>query len=65
MKDAQAQSSSSSASASSESDRPTQSRVLGIVESAAGKVTGCEGMEAEGQQRLPHGAGSEETSGTG
>lgn len=59
MKDAQAQSS------SSESDRPTQSRVLGIVESAAGKVTGCEGMEAEGQQRLPHGAGSEETSGTG
>lgn len=58
MKDAQAQS-------SSDSGPPTKSRVLGVVENAAGKVTGCEGMEAEGQQRLPHGAGVEETSGTG
>ncbi|KEF53073.1 uncharacterized protein A1O9_10981, partial [Exophiala aquamarina CBS 119918] len=44
---------------------PAKSRVLGVVESAAGKVTGCEGMEAEGQQRLPHGAGAEEAGGTG
>lgn len=56
MKDAQAQSS---------DGPPAKSRVLGVVENAAGKVTGCEGMEAEGQQRLPHGRGSEETSGTG
>lgn len=56
MKDAQAQSS---------SGPPSKSGILGTVENAAGKVTGCEGMEAEGQQRLPHGPGSEETSGTG
>ena len=56
MKDAQAQSS---------DGPPAKSRALGLVENAAGKVTGCVGMEAEGQQRLPHGRGSEETSGTG
>jgi len=56
MKDAQAQSG---------DGPPAKSRILGLAESAAGKVTGCEGMQAEGQQRLPHGAGSEETSGTG
>ena len=55
MKDAKAQS----------DGQPTQSTVLGTVENAVGKVTGCEGMEAEGQQRIPNKVGIEEQSGTG
>ena len=43
---------------------PTQSGVLGTVENLAGKVTGCEGMEKEGEARKPTG-GIEEQSGTG
>jgi uncharacterized protein YjbJ (UPF0337 family) len=43
---------------------PTQSGVLGTVENLAGKVTGCEGMEKEGEARKPTG-GVEEQSGTG
>lgn len=43
---------------------PTQSGVLGTVENLAGKVTGCEGMEKEGEARGPTG-GVEEQSGTG
>jgi len=56
MKDAKAQ---------SEGQPPTQSSVLGTVENAAGKVTGCEGMAEEGQQRIPEKRGIEEQSGTG
>lgn len=44
---------------------PTQSTVLGTVENLAGKVTGCEGMENEGESRKATGPGAEETSGTG
>jgi len=48
----------------------TQSSVLGTVEKAAGDLTGCGGMQQEGEQRMPpntgsHKAGVEETSGTG
>ncbi|KAL2438661.1 hypothetical protein ABEF95_012822 [Exophiala dermatitidis] len=57
MKDAKAQSNSSG--------QPTQSTLLGTVENAAGKITGCEGMVEEGQQRIPEKRGSEEQSGTG
>ncbi|KIV93604.1 hypothetical protein PV10_04806 [Exophiala mesophila] len=53
------------AHSSSDSGPPTKSSLLGTVESAAGSITGCEGMQADGQNRLPHGAGLEETSGTG
>ena len=55
MKDANAQ----------PSGAPTQSSILGTVENAAGKVTGCEGMEKEGQERIPNKTGIEEQSGTG
>ncbi|KAJ9602950.1 hypothetical protein H2200_012730 [Cladophialophora chaetospira] len=55
MKDAKAQS----------DGQPAQSSILGNIESAAGKVTGCEGMAAEGQQRIPNKTGIEEQSGTG
>lgn len=44
---------------------PAKSGILGTVESTIGRVTGCEGMEDEGQARMPQKAGSEETSGTG
>lgn len=56
MKDAKAQ---------SDAQPPSQSTILGTVENAAGKVTGCEGMEEEGQQRIPNKTGIEEQSGTG
>lgn len=55
MKDAKAQPDS----------QPSQSTILGTVENAAGKVTGCEGMVEEGQQRVPNKRGLEEQSGTG
>ena len=55
MKDANAQS----------SGQPAPSGVLGTVEKTAGSVVGCEGMEKEGQQRMPNKAGIEEQSGTG
>ena len=42
---------------------PTQSGVLGTVESTLGKAVGCEGMVGEGDARK--GIGSEEASGTG
>ncbi|EXJ55671.1 hypothetical protein A1O7_08600 [Cladophialophora yegresii CBS 114405] len=45
--------------------QPAQSSILGTVENAAGKLTGCEGMEQEGQQRIPNKKGIEEQSGTG
>jgi len=44
---------------------PAKSYVLGTLESAVGKVIGCEGMVEEGHARMPEKAGSEETSGTG
>lgn len=53
------------AQSSSDSGPPSKSSLVGTVESAAGSITGCEGMQADAQNRLPHGAGSEETSGTG
>jgi len=43
---------------------PTQSGVLGTVENLAGKATGCEGMENEGEARKGT-AGIESQSGTG
>lgn len=43
---------------------PSQSSVLGTAENLAGKLTGCEGMEKEGEARKPTG-GIEEQSGTG
>jgi uncharacterized protein YjbJ (UPF0337 family) len=55
MKDAKAQS----------DGQPTQSSILGTVENAAGKLTGCDGMAQEGQQRIPNKTGIEEQSGTG
>ncbi|OAP63107.1 hypothetical protein AYL99_02334 [Fonsecaea erecta] len=58
MKDAKAQSDSSQG-------QPTQSSLLGTVENAAGKVTGCEGMVDDGMKRLPEKRGAEEQSGTG
>jgi uncharacterized protein YjbJ (UPF0337 family) len=54
MRDAKAQ----------DTSMPTQSGVLGTVENLAGKATGCEGMEKEGEARKPVG-GIEEQSGTG
>ena len=54
MRDAKAQ----------ETSMPTQSGVLGTVENLAGKATGCEGMEKEGEPRRPTG-GIEEQNGTG
>lgn len=36
---------------------PTQSTVLGSVESAAGNLTGCEGMQNEGESRKGPGSG--------
>ncbi|EXJ94219.1 hypothetical protein A1O1_02612 [Capronia coronata CBS 617.96] len=59
MKDAKAQSDSQSQSP------PSQSTVLGTIENAAGKITGCEGMVDEGQHRIPEKRGVEEQSGTG
>jgi hypothetical protein len=56
MKDAKAQ---------SDYQAPTQSSILGTVENAAGKLTGCEGMVDEGQQRIPDKRGIEEQTGTG
>lgn len=50
--------------ANEQSDPPTQSNVLGSIESTAGKLTGCEGMENEGKSRQG-GLGSEVSSGTG
>jgi len=55
MKDAKAQSNS----------QPAQSSILGTVENTIGKVTGCDGMVEEGQQRIPEKTGVEEQSGTG
>ena len=55
MKDAKAQS----------DGQPTQSSILGTFENMAGKVTRCEGMVEEGQQRIPNKVGIEEQSGTG
>lgn len=57
MKDAKAQSDSQSP--------PAKSTVLGTIENAAGKLTGCEGMVEEGHQRVPEKRGVEEQSGTG
>lgn len=45
--------------------QPAQSNILGSIENAAGRLTGCEGMENEGKSRQTTGTGSEETSGTG
>ncbi|KIY03729.1 uncharacterized protein Z520_00420 [Fonsecaea multimorphosa CBS 102226] len=45
--------------------QPAQSSLLGTVENAAGKVTGCEGMVDEGKKRIPEKRGVEEQSGTG
>lgn len=53
MKDASAQS----------SGAPAQNGPLGMVENKVGQLTGCEGMEKEGAQRIPQ--GSEAQSGTG
>jgi len=58
MKDAKAQS-------DSQGGQPMQSSMLGTVENAAGKATGCEGMVDEGKQRIPEKRGVEEQSGTG
>ena len=44
---------------------PTQSGVLGTVEKTVGGAVGCEGMEKEGQERMPNKVGVEESSGTG
>ncbi|EXJ84505.1 hypothetical protein A1O3_05174 [Capronia epimyces CBS 606.96] len=57
MKDAKAQ--------SDDQSPPTQSTVLGSIENAVGKVTGCEGLVEEGQQRIPEKRGVEEQNGTG
>jgi len=43
---------------------PTQSGLLGTAENLAGKATGCEGMEKEGETRKGS-AGIESQSGTG
>ena len=43
---------------------PAQSSILGTVEKATGKITGCEGMVKEGEARMPR-AGIEESNGTG
>ena len=51
--------------ANKKSDVPSQSNMLGSIESASGNLTGCEGMQNEGQSRKTTGAGSEESSGTG
>lgn len=51
--------------ANAQSDPPTQSTVLGTIENAAGKLTGCEGMVDEGKSRKATGPGSELSSGTG
>jgi len=45
--------------------QPTQSSILGTVENTAGKLTGCDGMVEEGQQRIPTKVGIEEQNGTG
>lgn len=54
---------------SSSAQQPTQSSILGNLEAAAGKVTGCEGMVEEAQQRMPQPqekkVGIEEQNGTG
>jgi len=41
------------AKAQNDTGPPAQSGILGTVESAAGKVTGCEGMVEEGEARKP------------
>lgn len=51
--------------ANENSGPPTQSTVLGTIENAAGKMTGCEGMENEGKSRAGGQVGSEAASGTG
>lgn len=51
--------------AGEQSGTPTQSNILGSVESAAGKLTGCEGMQNEGESRKATGPGIEEQSRTG
>ncbi|OAG45006.1 hypothetical protein AYO21_00968 [Fonsecaea monophora] len=62
MKDAKAQSTSTT---TPQQQQPAQSSILGMVENAAGKVTGCEGMVDEGKKRIPEKRGIEEQSGTG
>lgn len=46
---------------------PAQNGLLGTVENLAGKATGCEGMEKEGETRkgVTQAAGIESQSGTG
>lgn len=44
--------------ANEQSDPPTQSNILGSIENAAGRLTGCEGMENEGKSRQDTGSGS-------
>lgn len=47
-------------------DAPTQSTLLGSIENAAGNLTGCEGMQNEGESRKASGiSGSEESNRTG
>ena len=44
--------------ANKQGDAPSQSNILGSVESAAGNLTGCEGMQNEGESRKVHGGGA-------
>lgn len=37
--------------ANKQSDTPSQSNILGGIEKAAGNLTGCEGMQNEGESR--------------
>ena len=53
------------AKAASDSQPPAKSGILGTAEKTAGNLAGCEGMQDEGQQRMPQKAGIEEQSGTG
>ncbi len=53
------------AKAASDSQPPAQSGILGTAEKTVGNLTGCEGMQEEGQQRMPEKRGAEEQSGTG
>ncbi len=47
------------------SGQPSQIPVLGSAEKKLGEVTGCEGMEKDGDARIPEKRGLEEQSGTG
>jgi len=47
----------------SEGGPPMQSGILGSLESAAGSLTGCEGMVNEGETRKGTGTGSGEIGG--